>query len=330
MSRAMYLAKMMDPMLVLPDPFSPNQRHLGSKHVVSLFVWSVNYTATLSDRTVRSGPTRSENYTRPKEVARVMSSGNNGGYYMDPLSYLEGCWVMPPTGRAHVALKRKAAVSMARFYQDLHHNWDSNSAQVLELGGGPSIGNLLSIGPYVSKITFTDYLPTNVEQVALWKEKSPKSFNWDATFEHVAKEIVGQGDIKTVVTEWQDQLREKLTTLGHCDCTREGFIDPSLVPVGGFDILISSGTLEHVAKDVEEFTQMLKTCHSLLCKGGFLATATYGRSTGYKLDGTEYQDVYLTEEAVQMAMTEAGFTIDRFEQIISEKLNYFCVARKKH
>ena len=33
---------------------------------VALFLWSVNYTAILPDRTVRSGPTRSENYTRPR------------------------------------------------------------------------------------------------------------------------------------------------------------------------------------------------------------------------------------------------------------------------
>ena len=254
---------------------------------------------------------------------------DSSGDYFDPVSYLEYCWVMS-TGGAHVALKRKVAVFMTRFFQDFHHNWAPSSAHVLEIGGGPSIGNLLSIGPYVSKITFTDYLFTNLEQVALWKEKSPKSFNWDATFEHVAKEVAGSGEVKAVVTEWQDQLREKLTTLSHCDCTREWFIDPSLVPVGGFDILITSATFEHVAKDVREFTKMLKTCHSLLQKGGFLATSTYGRTTGYKIpnDDKEYRDVYLTEEDVQLAITEAGFTICKFEQIILEDENYTCVARK--
>ena len=89
--------------------------------------------------------------------------------------------------------------------------------------------------------------------------------------------------------------------------------------------------LEHVARDVGEFRQMLKTCHSLLRKDGHLAIATYGLSTGYRLDETEYRNVSLTEEAVQSAITEAGFTIDRFEQVISgENRNYTCVASKKH
>lgn len=261
-----------------------------------------------------------------------MSTDSRGSYYFDPVSYLEGCWVVP-FGGAHAALKRKVAVFMSRFHQDFRSNWDPSSAHVLELGGGPSIGNLFSVGPYVSNITFTDYLPINVEQVALWKEKSPKAFNWDESFEHVAKEIVGQDmDVKAVVSEWQDQLRKKLTTLGHCDCTKEGFVDPSLVPEDGFDILITSGTLEHVARDVGEFRQMLKTCHSLLRKGGLLAIATYGLNNDvYILHETEYRDVYLTEEAVQSAITEAGFTIDRFEQVISVDFrNYTCVARKKH
>ena len=79
--------------------------------------------------------------------------------------------------------------------------------------------------------------------------KSPKTFNWDAAFQHVGKETRGtEADVVAVATEWQEQLREKISTLDHCDITREGFIDPGLVPEGGFDVLMTSGTLKDIVK----------------------------------------------------------------------------------
>ena len=265
-----------------------------------------------------------------------MSTDYSSGF--DPVGYLEYRWDISKADTHKMSIRYKIAVFMTQFYQDFHPHWDPRGAQVLEIGGGPAIGNVIGAGPYVSKITFTDYLPANLEQVTLWKEKSPKAFNWDAAFQHVVKETKGKEvDVVTIATEWEEQLREKISTLDHCDFTREGFIDPSLVPEGGFDVLTTSGALEDVAKDKGEFAAMLKTCHSLLRQGGYMAAATYGKHSTYKVTPNAektFYALYLTEEIVREAFSKAGFNLERFvlnivdqtESIPSECYCY--VARK--
>ena len=265
-----------------------------------------------------------------------MSTDYSSGF--DPVDYLESRWDPSKADTKALYIKYKVATFMARFYQDFHHHWEPRGAQVLEVGGGPAIGNVIGAGPYVSKITFTDYLPANLEQVTLWKEKSPKAFNWDAAFQHVVKEISGrEADNVAVANEWQKQLREKISTLEHCDIRREGFIDPSLVPEGGFNVITSSGSFEAVAKDRSSFTAMMKMCHSLLQQGGYIATATYMKITTYKVDRTaekEFHCFYFTDEIVKEALAESGFSIERFEVIKVDKIGYaasecYCyVARK--
>ena len=265
-----------------------------------------------------------------------MSTEYGSGF--DPVDYLESRWDLSKADTNTLYIKYKIAVFMTQFYQDFHPHWDPRGARVLEIGGGPAIGNVIGAGPYVSKITFTDYLPANLEQVTLWKEKSPKAFNWDAAFQHVVKETKGKGaDVVTIATEWEEQLREKISTLDHCDFTREGFIDPSLVPEGGFDVLTTSGALEDVAKDKGEFAAMLKTCHSLLRQGGYMAAATYGKRSTYKVTPNAektFYALYLTEETVREALSEAGFNLERFELIKVDPIEFipsecYCyVARK--
>ena len=265
-----------------------------------------------------------------------MSTDYTSGF--DPVSYLESRWDQTKAGTDARYIKYTIATFMAHFYQDFHHQWAPTGAHVLELGGGPAIGNLFSAGPYVSKITFTDYLPANLEQITLWKKKSPKAFNWDAAFQHVVKETRGaEADVVALATEWQEQLREKISTLDHCDITREGFIDPGLVPEGGFDVLATSGTLESVAKDKGEFAAMLKKCHSLLQQGGYITIAAYGKHTMYKVGPNaekEFHCFYFTDEIARETLAEAGFNIERFELIKVKPLEFapsecYCyVARK--
>ena len=267
-----------------------------------------------------------------------MSRDYNSGF--DPVGYLEWRWDPSKADKDVRCIRYKIATFMARFYQDFHHQWDPRGAHVLELGGGPAIGNLCSAGPYVSKITSTDYLSANLEQITLWKKKSPAAFNWDATFQHVVKETRGaEADVVAVAAEWQEQLREKIS-IDHCDFRREGFIDAGLIPDGGFDVLMTTGAFEYVAKDKGEFTAMLKTCHSLLKQGGYIATATYGKHSSYKVSPSAEKTfcaLYLTAENVQEALSEAGFipvrfeliTVDFIETHIYAPIECYCFVAKK-
>ena len=60
------------------------------------------------------------------------------------------------------------------FYTGCGHEFDSSSAKLLELGGGPTIHSLISACQHVSKITFSDYAETNRREIRMWKENDAK------------------------------------------------------------------------------------------------------------------------------------------------------------
>ena len=273
---------------------------------------------------------------RVGRVSCKMSTDYSSGFV--PAHYLENRWDLSKADTNAVYIKYKIAEFMARFYHDYHHHWDPQTAQVLEIGGGPAIGNEFAAGPYVSDITFTDYLIGNLEQVKLWKEKSPDAFNWDAAFQHVVKETRGEEvDVVALATEWQEQLRDKISTIVQCDVRKEGFIDPNLVPAGGFDVLITSGAFEYVALDKGSFSTMLKTCHSLLQQDGYMAVATYMKNNTYRTSpdaDRTFSGLYLTEEIVREALTEAGFNLVQSELFKVNTIEFvpsecFCYVVKK-
>ena len=152
------------------------------------------------------------------------------------------------------------------------------------------------------------------------------------------KEIRGQeADVAAVANEWQEQLREKISTLDHCDFRREGFIDPSQVPEDGFNVVTTSGAFENVAQDKGEFAAMLKTCHSFLRQGGYMVAATYGKHNKYKVSlnaEKTFYALYVTEEMVREVLIEAGFNLEKFEVIKVDSVEFipsecYCyVARK--
>ena len=60
------------------------------------------------------------------------------------------------------------------FYSTHADEFDSSSATLLELGGGPTIHSLISACQHVSKITFTDYAATNRREIGMWKTNDSK------------------------------------------------------------------------------------------------------------------------------------------------------------
>ena len=64
------------------------------------------------------------------------------------------------------------------FYTKLHHKWDSNSARLLEFGGGPTIYTLISAALYVKDITFAEYVDASRAEVRKWIDRDPDAHNW--------------------------------------------------------------------------------------------------------------------------------------------------------
>src|SRR3989344_6501046 len=58
-------------------------------------------------------------------------------------------------------------------------SFSPQKAKVLELGGGPTLYQLMNIAEEVKSIDFTDYVQDNLQEVRKWKNKVGDAFGWN-------------------------------------------------------------------------------------------------------------------------------------------------------
>jgi len=106
------------------------------------------------------------------------------------------------------------------FYQQFHAEWDTSSAVVVDVGGGPCIYPHISAAPYVAEIYHTDYVQSCRDEVLMWKNTNPNAYDWSAYFKHVVNTLEGQSDPKAV-EERKERICKILKDVLPCDVKAE-------------------------------------------------------------------------------------------------------------
>ena len=118
-------------------------------------------------------------------------------------------------------------------------------------------------------------------------------------------------------------------------------MDPTVIPDGGFDVVVAFGSITCAVKMQEEFVQGLKNVRAVLKDGGLLCTLICGRLTQYVIAPDckeEYQTHYITDKDARKGIADAGLHLEEFEikelirihavKISRPKNLYCCIARK--
>ena len=244
----------------------------------------------------------------------------------DPVDYLRMRFTKEGSSEM-LASKFETLDFIHRFCEEYSEFWDSSEAVAVEVAGGPSILNLICIAPHVERVVFSDLVPTCLEQVELWKQKSPNAFNWTPFFEYAVKECAGNptGDAASEVSRREDDLRGKLSQKCTCDLTQDPIISPEEVPEGGFHLLTISGAFEVIARDEEDFFSMLRKCNNLLREGGYMVGVIHAKQSWYKVTPQEEKTLYalpINAEMVQRGLAQSGFVVQRFSQYGARKAEF--------
>ena len=69
-----------------------------------------------------------------------------------------------------------------------HHTYTTMrpTKKLLEVGGGPTIYQLISASSKVESITFSDFNVTNLTEVRNWADGKPTAFDWSSYVKYVA------------------------------------------------------------------------------------------------------------------------------------------------
>ena len=220
------------------------------------------------------------------------------------------------------------------FYQKYHPEWDSSTAVLLDVGGGPCIYPHISAVPYVAEIYHTDYLQSMCDEVLLWKTKDPTAFNWSPYFKHIVQDLEGLTS-PDAVTRREDKLRSILN-VGVCDIKADVVVPSLNKPV---DILSTSFCLEGCYKSREEYVLMLKKLYDIMAPKGFFICQKALGYTWSKFGEKRYEKpCTLSLEDAKKSFQEAGFDVLNVDQwdkpmamrnIMSDCTGYgYFIARK--
>ena len=200
-----------------------------------------------------------------------------------------------------------------KFYQQFHKEWDTTTATLLDLGGGPCIHCQISAAPYVAKIYHSDYVESCRDEVLLWKNKDPNAYDWSPYFKHVVNTLEGQSD-PDAVTKRMELLRSKIDDVLFCDAKLTNMV-PKLRP-SKVDIVVSNACIESLVKSVEEYESIIERIKDLLNPKGFFLTMVNLGCSVYDIDGKQYPCYPMVEEGVIASLQKSGFKIHHKEMYL--------------
>lgn len=206
-------------------------------------------------------------------------------------------------------------------------------ATVLELGGGPTLYQLMNIADEVKEIYFTDYVEDNLNEIRAWKNNESSAFNWKNFFKAalmIKNDTIHISDEETESLE--KQLRHKITKIENCDIFQKdlGITEKS------FDVVNTHFVAESATSSKDQWEIALKNIYHKLNNGGLLfMSALRGAKSSYKVLEKSFPAVELYENDMEVGLKNAGFHIIRVSAIHTEDKsnNYegfmFVVAQKK-
>ena len=223
-----------------------------------------------------------------------------------------------------------------KFYSRYSSKWDTNTARLLEFGGGPTIQNLISAVPYVNQITFAVHTESERKEIELWKNRKEDAHDWSSHFKYIVKEVEHiTGD--DTWREREELLRKRISDIVPCDISWD---NPLPIENKSYEIVLTSLCLESACKTHAEYKVAIKKLVSLLKPGGFLVMITAERETFYVDGKRKWSTLYNTFEQVKEALDEAGTTIYMAERepatmeyiqnpVISDNKGFIFVAAQK-
>ena len=179
--------------------------------------------------------------------------------------------------------------------QFLHEVYDTADCgkRLLEVGGGPTIYQLISAGNRVEEIIFSEYLDANRNEIKKWVHDDPVVPIWDIYFEHVLG-LEKTSTSKTDIERRKTSLRQKIKDIVRCDLFNKNPLQPETYR--DFDVISVNFCPESITDNEEDFLTSVQNFTSLLKRNGLLVMCLLKNASRYKV-GDLHFPAYPVDEA---------------------------------
>lgn len=171
-------------------------------------------------------------------------------------------------------------LSLMKFIYNFAKKLTGNE-RYLEIGGGPTIYQLIPIAKYVAEIHFSDYVDANIKEVEKWLNNKPNQFNWDGFVSAQLKIENKQNATKGEIENRKKQIRDKTIQLLHCDISKQKVIEATDNTI--FDVVGMFYVIESITDSKSKWNEYLRNVCSLLGSGGKLIMSSLGDAKCYQL-----------------------------------------------
>ena len=198
---------------------------------------------------------------------------------------------------------------LLEFFVKVFEDIKKNSV-MLEFGGGPTIYQLISAAPKVRAIHFADYLENNLNEVKLWKDKSPLAFNWNKFFKRaLLLEKNKRITMKQIISR-ENLVRRKITKFLYCDAFKKDPIDKKYRNY--YDVLNINFVTESITDKKEVWGTLIENTCSMLKKGGILIMTAIKGAKYYHVGRKTFPATNIEEEDIVEVLTRLGFEETKF------------------
>ncbi|XP_004417580.1 PREDICTED: nicotinamide N-methyltransferase-like [Odobenus rosmarus divergens] len=122
--------------------------------------------------------------------------------------------------------------------------------------------------------------------------------------------------------EKEEKLRRVVRQVLKCDVTQSRPLGAVSLPLA--DCLLSTLCLDAACPDLPAYCTALRNLGSLLKPGGFLVVVDALKSSYYMIGEQRFSSLCLGQEAIEAAVREAGYSVERFEVICQSYSSTMC------
>ncbi|HEY1370542.1 MAG TPA: guanitoxin biosynthesis pre-guanitoxin forming N-methyltransferase GntF [Gaiellaceae bacterium] len=204
--------------------------------------------------------------------------------------------------------------NLLTFFARAYSRLDEQTA-MLELGGGPTVYQLISAAPRVGAIDFADYIPANLDQVRLWADEAPTAFDW-SPFIRRTLEIEGVESTAHAVQARADLLRSRLRRFLHCDAF-------DAEPCGSasrasYGIVSVNFVPEAMTGSIVVWRQIMRNILSLLKPGGTLIMSVTTGADYWRCGEVVLPAVRIGAAQLESELAMLGLRVDSMTTIDAE------------
>lgn len=221
--------------------------------------------------------------------------------------------------------------SLLKFFHEVYTGIGHKNT-LLEIGGGPTIYQLISASSKVTKIIFSEFLKANREEIKKWMEKDSEAFNWDRYFEFVLK-LENKKINKENLEKIKNRLRNKIKEIIRCDVYQKNPLEPKKYK--NFDIISVNFVPESITDNEKEFILIMKNISSLLRTKGILVMTLLKGAKFYKVGKLKFPGFSVDERYIKKILSKLGYQNISIQSVDAEHNQgyeglIFLTAIKRH